>query len=99
MYKILIYKEDEFEKIELLINIEKYIKDVNPSLYLYSHPYLKFFEDDTECHSDYSRNPWELLRTEFLHVMSSYPKINMRDLSISYAWFCNNQRLQDWVKN
>ena len=84
--------------IQAQIYTEKYIKDVDPSLYLYSHPHLKFFNDDTECHNDYSRNPWEVLRTEFLHAMTRYPNIDVRGLSVSYAWFCTNQRVQDWLK-
>ena len=97
LYKV-IKHENKIHQSKCFEILEKYIKDVDPSLYLYSHPYLKFFDDDTECRNDYSRNPWEMLRTEFLNAMTRYPDINVRGLCVSYAWFCTNQRVQDWLK-
>lgn len=89
-----------------LKTLEKYAKTQCSSVFLLSHPSIKFFEvdvngmSDKEDHSQFSLNPWEQLRTEFLHAMTVRDR-RERDVAISKAvsWFYSIERSGDWVKN
>ena len=101
--KMVLAKTDVEQELKTL---EKYAKTQCSSVFLLSHPSIKFFDvdvngmSDEEDHFDFSLNPWEQLRTEFLHAMTVRDR-RERDVAISKAvsWFYSIERSGDWVKN
>jgi len=101
--KMVLAKTDVEQELKTL---EKYAKTQCSSVFLLSHPSIKFFEvevngvSDEEDYFDFSLNPWEQLRTEFLHAMTVRDR-RERDvaLSKSVAWFYSTERSEDWVKD
>ena len=101
--KMVLTKTDVEQELRTL---EKYAKTQCSNVILLSHPSIKFFDvdadgvSDKEDHSEFSMNPWEQLRTEFLHAMSVRDR-RERQLAISkaVAWFYSTERSEDWVKN
>ena len=89
-----------------LKTLEKYAETQCSSVFLFSHPSIKFFDvdvngvSDGKDHSEFAMNPWEQLRTEFLHAMTVRDR-RERDVAISKAvsWFYSIERSGDWVKN
>ncbi len=100
--KLVLAKTDVEQELKTL---EKYAKTQCSSVFLLSHPSIKFFDvdvngvSDKECHFDFSLNPWEQLRTEFLHAMTRDRRERNVVLSKSVAWFYNTERSEDWARD
>ena len=100
--KMVLAKTDVEQELKTL---EKYAKTQCSSVFLLSHPSIKFFDvdvngvSDEEDHFDFSLNPWEQLRTEFLHAMTRDRRERDVVLSKSVAWFYNTERSEDWARD
>lgn len=86
-----------------LETLESFAKDKCTKDYIYSHPSIKFFsvstdkKSDGESYNDYSLNPWEQLRQEFLHSLSLSKNEMIYKLEKAVSWFDTIQRPQDWL--
>jgi len=72
--------------------------------HLHMHPSIKFFQVDVNSvpadqidSGNYLLNPWEILRTEFVHAMNCSIKERNIYISKSIAWFLTVERVQDWI--
>lgn len=99
--KLILSKTEDVEKEFLLL--ETYAQTQCTTNHLYKHPSIKFFNidvnsvPDEEDHSDFTKNPWEQVRTEFLHAMTCNHDEQTKLLSKSLMWFYIIPRTEDWV--
>ena len=83
--------------------LEAYAQTQCSTSYIYSHPSIKFFNIDAKTASAkkdqtaFVKNPWEQVRTEFLHAMTCDRRERDKIISKSLAWFYYTPRTEDWI--